>query len=79
MTNSIFEQIWSKKLVFLSMFFVVFTLSYIVLMALDFLPEPVATEENESEVVEVIDENTSESKPSEPDPSVSVDNEELAL
>jgi LPXTG-site transpeptidase (sortase) family protein len=39
-TNQLFEQIWKNKLAFFGTFFLVFTLSYIVLMALDFLPEP---------------------------------------
>ncbi|MCA9362681.1 sortase [Candidatus Kaiserbacteria bacterium] len=34
------NRIWQQKGVFLGTFFVVFTLSYIVLLALDFLPEP---------------------------------------
>jgi LPXTG-site transpeptidase (sortase) family protein len=37
--NALFDRIWEKKFVFLSTFFVVFTLSYIVLLAIDFVPE----------------------------------------
>lgn len=37
--NALFDRIWERKFVFLSTFFVVFTLSYIVLLAIDFLPE----------------------------------------
>ncbi|MCB9810035.1 sortase [Candidatus Nomurabacteria bacterium] len=56
--NNIFEIIWAKKLAFLGTFFLVFTVSYIVLLAVDFLPEPPATEESvveeESEPVEIV-------------------------
>lgn len=38
--NELFLIVWRKKILFFSTFFVVFTISYIVLMALDFLPEP---------------------------------------
>lgn len=37
--NSLFEKIWQKRIVFLGTFFFVFTLSYIILLAVDFLPE----------------------------------------
>ncbi len=43
--HELIEIIWSRKLAFLGTFFLVFTLSYVVLVALDFLPEPVASEE----------------------------------
>lgn len=39
--NSLFEKIWSKRFVFLGTFFLVFTITYIALLAIDFLPEPV--------------------------------------
>jgi LPXTG-site transpeptidase (sortase) family protein len=42
--NALFEKIWVNKFVFLGTFFVVFTISYVVLVALDFLPEPIAGE-----------------------------------
>lgn len=51
--NDIFEQIWRQKGVFLITFFVVFTLSYIVLLALDWLPEPPA-EETQAELREPV-------------------------
>jgi LPXTG-site transpeptidase (sortase) family protein len=38
--DSLFTRVWNHKFAFLGAFFVVFTLSYIVLMAIDFLPEP---------------------------------------
>jgi LPXTG-site transpeptidase (sortase) family protein len=38
--ESLIEQLWSRKYVFLGTFFVVFTFSYLILMAMDFLPEP---------------------------------------
>lgn len=37
--NDIFDRIWARKYVFLGTFFVVFTLSYMMLMAIDLLPE----------------------------------------
>ena len=72
--DSIFEQIWAKRFVFLGSFFFVFTLSYIVLLALDFLPESVtvedetsiteekmeATNDVEKEVLEAVEYDTSE-------------------
>jgi LPXTG-site transpeptidase (sortase) family protein len=42
--HEFFEQIWSQKLAFLGTFFMVFTLTYIVLVAVDFLPEKPAEE-----------------------------------
>lgn len=44
--NLLLEKIWARRFVFLSTFFLVFTLSYILLLALDFLPEPVVAEES---------------------------------
>lgn len=53
MLNTIFDEIWKKKFAFLGTFFLVFTLTYIILLALDYLPEPVTeTDEVKSEVVE---------------------------
>ncbi len=51
--HNIFEQIWSNRIAFIGTFFLVFTLSYIILVAVDFLPEPVTTDENTA-VIEVI-------------------------
>ncbi len=48
--NEIFEQIWARKYAFLGTFFLVFTLTYVMLLAFDFLPEPPA--ETVEEVVE---------------------------
>ncbi|MEY3783735.1 MAG: hypothetical protein RLZZ230_57 [Candidatus Parcubacteria bacterium] len=43
----ILQQIWERKFVFLGTFFIVFTLSYVALVAIDFVPEPPATNESE--------------------------------
>jgi len=51
------EAIWSKKLTFLFVYFLVFLFSYIFLVAIDFLPEPV-TNEAEVETEEVIESTT---------------------
>ncbi len=60
--NELFEQIWAEKIKFLMAFFLIFTFSYVVLLALDFLPEApkeesteVNTEEVKSETEEVIE------------------------
>lgn len=60
--NELFEQIWAEKIKFLVAFFLIFTFSYVVLLALDFLPEApkeesteANTEEVESETEEVIE------------------------
>lgn len=42
--NNLFDQIWAEKWRFFAIFFVVFTLSYVVLMALDWLPEAPTSE-----------------------------------
>tara|TARA_B100000508_G_scaffold141067_1_gene145854 strand:- start:9026 stop:9784 length:759 start_codon:yes stop_codon:yes gene_type:complete len=42
--NDIFENIWGRKFTFLVTFFFVFTITYLVFMALDLLPEPPAEE-----------------------------------
>lgn len=44
MTPTIFDRVWAEKIPFLVVFFLVFTLSYGVLYAVDFLPEAPATE-----------------------------------
>ncbi|MCA9354205.1 MAG: sortase [Candidatus Kaiserbacteria bacterium] len=47
--NALFDQIWAKKSVFLGTFFLVFTLTYILLVAVDFIPEPPAETTMETE------------------------------
>jgi len=56
--KEVFLQVWSKKYYFLSTFFLVFTLSYIVLVAIDFLPEAPSAEveQTDVEIEEVFDE-----------------------
>lgn len=53
--NALFDRIWERKTVFFGTFFVVFTLSYIVLLAIDLIPEKPAdvSEESESTAQEV--------------------------
>lgn len=46
--SSFFDGLWVKKVPFLITFFIVFTLSYGVLFAIDFLPEPKTTPEGET-------------------------------
>ena len=38
--NSLFERIWEKKITFLVTFFIVFSATYLLLVIIDFLPEP---------------------------------------
>ncbi|MFT7644609.1 MAG: LPXTG-site transpeptidase (sortase) family protein [Candidatus Paceibacteria bacterium] len=40
MLNTILDEVWKKKFVFLGVFFLIFTLSYTFLLIIDFLPEP---------------------------------------
>jgi LPXTG-site transpeptidase (sortase) family protein len=47
--NQLFEQIWAVKTKFLVVFFVIFTISYLILSAVDFLPEPVEEVEVKAE------------------------------
>jgi LPXTG-site transpeptidase (sortase) family protein len=47
--NGSFEQLWRKKFVFFFTFFVVFTLTYLVLVALDWLPEPPMESDDQTE------------------------------
>jgi LPXTG-site transpeptidase (sortase) family protein len=61
--DTIFDRILAQKFVFLGTFFVVFTISYMVLMAIDFLPEP-PTAQVDTEVSE-IEERVESSQPSE--------------
>ncbi len=58
--NSLFELIWSRKFAFLGTFFLVFTLTYIVLLAVDFLPEPPAIDAEEQSVLELEEEGSDE-------------------
>lgn len=55
--NDWFEQIWAQKFAFLGTFFVVFTLSYIVLLALDWLPESSVVDTTEEAAVEAVSES----------------------
>ncbi len=45
MIQSLFERVWEKKYAFFGVFFLVFIFSYLVLVAIDFVPEPVTIEE----------------------------------
>jgi LPXTG-site transpeptidase (sortase) family protein len=47
-TKSLLEQIWRNKFTFLFVYFVVFLLSYLLLVAIDFVPEPVSETEQEN-------------------------------
>jgi LPXTG-site transpeptidase (sortase) family protein len=49
--NKIFDFIWSNKLNFIGIFFLVFTVSYLFLVAIDFLPESPAEAENEADKI----------------------------
>lgn len=53
--NDLFERIWAKKVTFLAVFFFVFTVTYLVLVIVDFLPEPSAEEES-SETAAAVEE-----------------------
>ena len=48
---SFIEVIWSKKVTFLFVYFIVFLFSYLVLVAIDFIPEPVTEEEVQVEAL----------------------------
>jgi len=41
--NAFIDRIWARKLAFIGTFFIVFTLSYVLLQAIDFLPEPLTS------------------------------------
>jgi LPXTG-site transpeptidase (sortase) family protein len=45
MIQSLFERVWEKKYAFFAVFFLVFFFSYLILVAIDFVPEPVTIEE----------------------------------
>lgn len=60
--NQIFENIWERKFTFLVTFFFVFTLTYLLFLALDLLPEPPVedtTTEQVSETTDVSENNDS--------------------
>ena len=45
MIQSLFERVWEKKYAFFAVFFLVFFFSYLILVAIDFVPEPVTSQE----------------------------------
>ena len=45
MIQSLFERVWEQKYAFFGVFFLVFLFSYLLLVAVDFVPEPVTGEE----------------------------------
>ncbi|MEY2665572.1 MAG: hypothetical protein RLZZ480_677 [Candidatus Parcubacteria bacterium] len=47
MIQAAFERMWDKKYAFFGVFFLVFLFSYLVLVAIDFVPEPKNSEETE--------------------------------
>ncbi|MFW6209913.1 MAG: sortase [Patescibacteria group bacterium] len=49
--NDLFDQVWAEKWRFFAVFFIIFTVSYLVLMALDWLPETPSTERESTEVI----------------------------
>jgi LPXTG-site transpeptidase (sortase) family protein len=67
-TTSLFDAISARKVPFLVAFFVVFTLTYGILYAVDFLPEPKTTEETPA----VSEESTAVAPEVEPAPVVEV-------
>ena len=83
--EEIFNRIWNKRLEFLGTFFLVFTLSYIVLMAFDFLPEKPTLEKLEAVKTEsaletneeVIIESENDFSPTEVTPREVIDTEVL--
>ena len=63
--NALLEQIWAKKLVFLGTFFLVFTISYCALVAIDFLPEAPAESSSDGateELSEVVAEESTDTE-----------------
>jgi LPXTG-site transpeptidase (sortase) family protein len=57
--QDLFERIWEKKITFLGTFFLIFLFSYLVLMALDFLPEPPVDKTGEKQQEQINEENPS--------------------
>lgn len=68
--DELFSQIWRKKYAFIAVFFVVFSLTYLVFLALDFLPEPPA-EEVGSETALLLNEESTTSVDAEDAPEAS--------
>jgi len=54
--DQVFEAMWRNKVPFFGVFLVVVTLTYAVLVMIDFIPEPVTDDENEP-ITEVVDED----------------------
>jgi len=52
MIQSLFERVWDQKYAFFGVFFLVFLFSYLLLVAIDFVPEPVTSKE-ETENIQV--------------------------
>lgn len=57
--ETLLERVWERKGVFLFTFFLVFTLTYLVCVALDFYPEPAADEDQATAAVEAVAESES--------------------
>ena len=55
--NDIFQNIWERKITFFVTFFFVFTITYLVFLALDLLPEPPAEENAQTEEVATSEED----------------------
>lgn len=63
--QSLFDRLWAKKITFFVTFFVVFTATYLLLVAIDFVPEPPAAEVETEEIA--------------PESNVAVEPTELAI
>ena len=58
--NTFLQHIWENKVTFFGTFFIIFSLTYIVMVAIDFLPEgPTQTNTEPDEVSEPVPENVS--------------------
>lgn len=62
MIQTVFERVWEKKYAFFATFFVVFLFSYLVLVAIDFIPEPKADVKNDTEESTSVIEHTAENQ-----------------
>ncbi len=60
-TKSLFETIWRKKFTFLFVYFVVFLFTYLVLVAIDFVPEPKSIDQSVPVETTVTEEATEQS------------------